>query len=230
MHITRVDVCCDISIASHNGEPQHFKQEHRHLFTYRGSGNDVIKRHEVATLYINSRESPVTLRIYKKSELCTAEDKAVWSKNGWKGEDVWRVEYEYHSKPSRKVIEDDFACPEDIGTLWSDGLARVRMCSVPPRTCSQQNKAPTHPWWSALGNAKRLTRRRGELTAVGISERARAMASLARLVDRVGHEMLPAFAGYVARMRRLHGDKLPDLGEAQEEKQNGKGKQAGEAP
>lgn len=217
MHITRVDVCCDLSITTHNGMPQKFTQEHRALFTYRGSGNDVFKRHECETLYINSRESPVTLRIYKKSELCDRHDKAVWSANGWKGEDVWRVEYEYHNRPNRPVLEDGFTCPGGIPSLWSDGLARVRMCSVPPRTCSQQNKAPTHPWWLALGTAARHTRRRGELTAVAKTARERAVASLKRLVDKNDPELLAVFAAHIGRMQRLHfGKVLP--GTAQENK------------
>lgn len=230
LHITRVDVCCDISISTHNRIPQHFKQEHRHLFTYRGSGNDVFKKHEVATLYVNSRESPVTLRIYKKSEHCDSADKALWSANGWGGEDVWRVEYEYHNKVSRPVLPDNFSCPRDVAVLWADALARVRMCSVPPRSCSQQNKAPTHPWWVALGSAARLTRKRGELTATPQTERARLMASLARLLDKADPSMLGAFAGCIARQQRMMTATLHERGvTAEESRDNGEGREEGRA-
>ena len=209
MHVTRVDVCCDIVLMSGNRKDTlQFTEHHRQFFTGRGSDRVYRRKHELRTMYINSRESPVSLRIYLKTAKCDDRDKRIWSSHGWCGEDVWRVEYEFHHKRSRPVLPDSFECPRDIGVLWADALARVRMCEVPPRTCSQQNKAPTHPWWLALGRAKRLTRRRGELHVTPASEAERNMASLKRLVDRSGVDMLDAYIRHIMRTARVQGRRV----------------------
>jgi hypothetical protein len=168
----------------------------------------------------------VSLRIYLKSALCDDRDKRVWSANGWRGEDVWRVEFEYHHKRSRPVLPANFECPRDVDVLWSDALARIRMCECPPRTYSQQNKAPTHPWWTALGKAKRLTRRRGDLHLTPASEAERNLASLKRLVDRSGVDMLEVYVRHIIRSASLQGRRVVVTAHAVEETTHGEEREA----
>lgn len=114
------------------------------------------------TMYIGSRESPVLLRIYlkSKSKNLKERERQTWQSNGWDGRsDVWRIEYEMHTKAIPRGTE----LPRDTSLLWGDCIRRIRMCECPPRQYSQQNKAPTHPWWKALGAPARVTRARSRV-------------------------------------------------------------------
>ena len=154
-HLTRVDVACDVVIPRVAGQPSGFTIAHKDLFTGRGAKQVIEKKHALRTMYIGGRESPVMLRIYLKSAKCTERDKNRWLENGWNGrDDVWRIEYEFHRKALPAL-----SLPRDVMKLWCDGLARIRMCAVPPRSYAEQNRAPTHPWWQSLGQPRKLTRR-----------------------------------------------------------------------
>ena len=196
-HVTRVDLACDVVLP-----PGHrFTMDHRLLFTSRGRRKTEERGHEVVTLYVGSRESPVLLRIYAKSESSkvTERDRSTWKANGWNGRDtVWRVEYELHTK----ALPHTLALPGDVPTLWADCLARIRMCETPPRLCTQQNKARTHPWWLALGTARRYTRRRTELTKGLMEPRvAQLVAALDRLLVRGGHGTVELFLRRLAKLK-----------------------------
>lgn len=155
LHPTRVDVCCDI-------EGFTFTDGDRKLFTFRNPRSSTHYHGEDAeTLYIGSLSSHTTmlLRIYKKSSKCTDQDRWGWALNGWSGGDVWRIEYELHDR----ALGENLHVPECAMSLWSDGLARYRMCTTNPRTFIQQNMAPTHELWRQLGDPRKLTRRRAPL-------------------------------------------------------------------
>jgi len=196
MHLTRVDIACDI-VLPHN---QQFTMEHRIMFTGRGRRRTEEKKHDLRTMYIGGRESPVLLRIYDKTESnnLTERDRQHWRQNGWNGSSkVWRLEYEFHTK----ALPQNLELPRDTLALWSDGLARIRMCDVPPRTCCEQNKAPTNALWLSLGTAEKLTRRRCDLAVTTPEETVRrALDALDRIAVRGGVDMLERL---VTRLRKM---------------------------
>ena len=196
-HMTRVDIACDICIRPMKGQPMGFTTAHRELFTGRGAKQIFEKRHELRTMYIGGRESPVMLRIYKKTERCSERDKMRWLEHGWNGrDDVWRIEFEFH----RKALPEGLELPRDVGALWADGLARIRMCAVNPRTFCEQNRAPTHPWWAALGQPAKLTRRAVDMAGPPREQtRAEILRALDKLAVRGGVALLDAM---VSRLQR----------------------------
>lgn len=197
-HVTRVDVACDVVFVDDAGRNYRpgaapgFTLEHRLLFTGRGRRKTEETKHECTYLRLGSQESPVTLKIYRKTSAKNLDDRTreMWRRHGWNGQsDVWRIEYTFGAK----ALPRDVHIPRDVDALWADGLARIRMCAVPPRTCSQQNKAPTHPWWVALGRPRRLSRTRSDLPVVASEMTVRrAVEALDRLCVRSGVEVLPA--------------------------------------
>jgi len=193
-HLTRVDIACDVTGIA-------FTPEMRCLFTCRGSRNMIERGGELRTLYIGSRESPVMLRIYLKSVAKNLDERTRehWRANGWNGRSpVWRIEYELHSR----ALPKNTTLPRDVPALWADCLARIRMCSADPRTASKSNqrRVPTHPWWTALGQAERLTRRGGRPTApLPAGDLARLEAALDRLAVSAGVDYLPRL---MARLKR----------------------------
>lgn len=193
-HMSRVDIACDVTGIA-------FTPEMRCLFTCRGSLSLIERKGEMRTMYIGSRESPVMLRVYLKSEAPNLDERtrATWRAHGWNGRaPVWRVEYEFHTK----ALPRGTTLPRDVGLLWADGLARIRMCATDPRAASKSHRSrvPTHPWWLALGTAQRLTRRGGRPTApLADAELARLDAALDRLAVAAGSVYLPRL---MARLKR----------------------------
>lgn len=183
---TRVDICCDI-------EGFTFLQEHRSLFTMRKSkSRNHYSGETLETINIGGESSHVNmrLRVYNKTEKCTDEDRIAWAKNGWSGQDVWRVEYQINER----ALPNPLALPEDVPALFVDALARYRMCAVNPRSCCEQNKAPTHSVWKALqsaaGCAGKLTRRRRQTPVERRGDRV-YMEALERLMKSAGVLLLP---------------------------------------
>lgn len=203
-HLTRVDVACDVTFVPTKGEPSGFTEAHRELFTSRGTTQSIHKNNEMRTLYIGSRQSPVMLRIYLKSEHCNERDRERWREHGWSGRtQVWRIEYEFH----KRAIPQDITLPDDVGRMWSDGLARIRMCAVPPRTYCEQNKAPTHPWWKALGHPVRVTRRACDLAKPDEATVKTLEAALDRLCVRGGAGVVPVLLRRLLRHNEGVGKK-----------------------
>lgn len=198
MHPTRVDVACDVT----GGRDRHgrycsvtFNAACRTLFAGRGARTMVEKRGELCTLYLGSRVSPLMLRIYNKSAgPHTDADCEVWRRHGWDGRTpVWRIEYEFHTRAL--AAWPDLQLPRDVGLLWADGLARIRMCDQPPTRYAEQNKAPTHPWWRALGDARRATRcrARGDVAEDEVKT-TELMRRFGRLLRIAGPRALAAMA------------------------------------
>lgn len=199
-HLTRVDIACDVTFPGRTrGEPAGFTSAHRELFTGRGAKQVIEKRHELRTMYIGGRESPVMLRIYLKSRRCNERDKMRWLEHGWNGRDeVWRIEYEFHRKALAGLA--DLHLPRDVPNLWADGLARIRMCAVPPRSYAEQCRAPTHPWWCALGSPRKLTRRAVDMTGAPNEPTMRELENaLDRLMVRGGIASLPRLLSRLTR-------------------------------
>ena len=196
--LTRVDVACDI-VLPHD---QKFTVEDRVFFTGRGRRRIEEEKHGLQTLYIGGRKSPLILRIYCKSKdgMHTERDSAMWHANGWNGKsDVWRLEYEFHTR----AIPKDLVLPRDTGMLWADALARIRMCAVPPRQYSQQNKAPTHPRWISLGRPSRRTRVKGELAPDLVELKTRQVVeALEKLTVRAGVALLPMMIARLSKLQR----------------------------
>lgn len=191
MKPTRVDICCDI-------EGFTFLQEHRSLFTMRTPhSSNHYHGVELETLNIGGDSAHVNmkLRIYNKTRECDERDRQQWAKNGWTGGDVWRVEYQINERALPRELE----LPRDVDRMWADALARYRMCAVDPRTYSQQNKAPTHDVWTALGSARKLTRRRSAMPPP--RDEARHLRSLERLMEAAGPRLLPRL---LAKLKRAH--------------------------
>jgi len=215
-HLTRIDVACDVVIPRRRGHPSGFTFAHKDLFTGRGAKQVIEKKHELRTMYIGGRESPLMLRIYMKSERCNERDKQRWLEHGWNGrDDVWRIEYEFH----RKAIPDGVRVPQDVNALWADGLARIRMCAVPPRTYAEQNRAPSHEWWDALGAPRKLTRRAVDMA--GPPSEAKA-EELLRALDK-----LAARGGgcFVARMMERLERSASIVAAGRKRKRNGQGEE-----
>lgn len=202
-HVTRVDIACDVVFKKGGpdtaGMPRGFEFEHKDLFTGRGAKQTIEKMHRLKTLYLGGRESPVMLRIYMKfpGPKCTERDKSRWLEHGWNGRDeVWRIEYQFN----RKAIPENLELPRDVGALWADGLARIRMCAVNPRTYSEQRHAPTHPLWRSLGQPRKLTRRALDLAGCPDEPtQAAVLRALDKLGIRAGVAFLPEM---VARLQR----------------------------
>lgn len=175
--------------------------DHRLLFTGRGKRKSYEEQHQARSLYFGGRESPLMLRIYLKSESnnLTERDTNRWRENGWNGrDDVWRIEYEIHTK----AIPKNTVIPGDVGVLWADCLARIRMCETPPRLHCEQNKCPTHPWWLSLGRAERRGRILSRVVLPpGRGELQAALAALDRLAARSGPGLLEAM---MVRLQRHH--------------------------
>lgn len=203
-HVTRVDVCCDLTGVT-------FREDHAVLFTHRGERTLHYNKHKLATVEIGRRKSPLMLRIYLKSKHCTEDDRHRWARHGWDGSDVWRIEYELHTRalPRDKRRQTLVALPEQVPVLWNDALARIRMCEQPPRGLSQQNKAKTAALWRALAIGQgvhgpvRMTRMQGDLPLPPIVDREAVMASLHRLETRAGVAMLPMMIRKLLLSQRL---------------------------
>lgn len=198
-HITRLDIACDVTGVR-------FVAEDRMLFTCRGRRRLEERGHVAETIYLGSRESPLMLRIYNKTKHCTPSDREVWRRNGWNGRDaVWRIEYEFH----RKAIPEGIELPAAVPALWADALARIRMCTVVPTKCAEQNKAPTHELWLQLGaertsagrRAVRLTRRASPPPRTDMTAK-QAVDELSRLAERAGVGLYGVLVAHLRKLQR----------------------------
>lgn len=230
MHLTRVDIACDITGGrSQDGrfEVVKFLDTHRLMFAGRGRRTMEEVKGEARTIYIGSRTSPLMLRIYLKTAAKNLQerDRQVWLENGWDGRsEVWRIEYEF----KRRAISPfesaaGFELPAAMPAMWADALARIRMCAADPKSYCEQNKAPTHAWWKALGSPCRKTRpRRRDLTEASAERPERFLRDLDRLASRAGVPLLPLLVARLKRIAKTSG--------AKENVHNGEQERAGSSP
>jgi len=138
-----------------------------------------------------SRESSVCLRIYMKSVQKDSLPRYLleeWRRNGWKGEAVTRVEFEFKKEAVEGLTVDTLEGA--VGPLWADGLARLRLCARRPELYSQRNKAPTCEGWKRLGVMEKQERKRKSKEPADWAERC--VAAMLRRMAKSGVDVAAA--------------------------------------
>lgn len=147
--ITRVDVCRDVVGVPIVPELVRFVGGHRGRCSY--GEQDYYPK-----VTVSSRESALYTRLYVKPPTdYKMHHIAVWTANGWRGQEVVRVEFERKREgvavngcDSIKGFAD---ITDRLDKWWADSLARVRVLAKRRDAYSEVNDVPTNEAWSALG-------------------------------------------------------------------------------
>lgn len=177
--VTRLDLCRDVVRAPLDESVLGYAVGHR-------GREGFVRSRTGTTLYIGSRTAASMWRLYSKAGTGVVPPpkhvEEVWRAHGWQGEPVTRCELELHTRaltgrPHRGLLTESLW--QDLGLLWCDGVARVRLAARHRTSVKQACTLETAPGWLTLGAPAKEPRPR---TAGG--SRLHAVDWLANLVSR----------------------------------------------
>ncbi len=181
LQVSSVDLCADVmgydfSLANYE---QHFITRGRKQAVVYGPDEVSLDSRSVSYLHFSSSASPISCRIYNKSQEIKQKSGKTWFYNLWgKGapgpyggawdgtSQVWRIEYHLRREFFRNLtspIEGAYELLEQFRPLWSyaagqvegdaDGLPDGWLRYVMPTDDSNRSRWPVHPAWVVVQSA-----------------------------------------------------------------------------